>query len=97
MKGKYITFNVTTSRQVSSLRSVFGISQTKDWIDSLNYLHISSNFFGIFGTHVIFPEIDIMQISFLYKKVFVHIKDSFQHIQKLAYLLTFAVLMRLGN
>ena len=51
----------------------------------------------MFGTHVIFAEIGIMQIIFLYKKVFVHIKGSFEYIRKLVYILTFAVFMRLGN
>ena len=51
----------------------------------------------MFGTHVIFAEIGIMQILFMYKKVFVHIKGSFEYMQKLVYILTFVVLMRLGN
>ena len=51
----------------------------------------------MFGTHMIFAEMVIMQIIFLYKKVFAHIKRSFEYIQKLVYIPTFPVLMRLGN
>ena len=51
----------------------------------------------MFGTHVIFAEIGMMQIIFLYKKVFVQIKGSFEYIRKLVYILTSAVFMRLGN
>ena len=38
-----------------------------------------------------------MQIIFLYKRLLLHIKGSFEYRQKLVYVLTFAVLMRLGN
>ena len=51
----------------------------------------------MFGTQVTFAEIEIMQIIFLYKKLLLHIKGSFEYRQKLVYVLTFAVLMRLGN
>ena len=68
-KGKYITFNVTTSRRISSLPSVFGNRETKDCIDSLKCLHISNTVFCIFGIHVIFAEIAIMQ-NFFYTKTY---------------------------
>ena len=62
------------------------------------FTHFQHCFFWTFGIHVIFAEIGIMQIIiFLCKKVFVHIKGSFQYIQKLVYTLTFEVLIRLGN
>ena len=71
---------------------------TKDCINSLKYLHVSNTvFFWMFGTHVIFAEIWIIQLFFLHKKVFVHIKGSFEYMQKLIYILTFAVLLILGN
>ena len=54
-------------------------------------------FFYMFGTHVTFAEIGIMQIIFLYKRLLLHIKGSFEYRQKLVYVLTFAVVMRLGN
>ena len=64
---------------------------------SLSVYPFPTLLFWMFSTHVILAEIGIMQIIFLYKKVFVHIKGSFEYIQKLVYILTFAVLMRLGN
>ena len=62
----------------------------------LSVYTFSTLFFWMFGTHVIFAEIGIMQIIiFLCKKVFVHMKGSFEYIKKLVY--TFEVLIRLGN
>ena len=95
---KCTIFNVITSKRLSFLPSAFGNSETEDCIDSLKCLHISNTvFFYMFGTHVTFAEIGIMQIIFLYKRLLLHIKGSFEYRQKLVYVLTFAVVMRLGN
>ena len=53
-------------RRLSPLPSVFGNSETKDCIDSFKCLHISNTDFWMFGTHVIFAEIGIMQIIYIY-------------------------------